>query len=157
FEPLAGEALPATRIRSLLASRDGSLWIVWSSGAVSRLRGGHLTSYSEQDGLPSTSRLVEASDGALIAATAKGLSNFKDGTWKDVATEWGFGGRLAKLVYFDKAGTLWVLTEDRVLYLPTGQRHFIDPGEPAGNSVNFEEAPDGVIWLSEVVRSAHTV
>ena len=157
FEPLAGDVLPTTRIRRLLASRDGSLWIVWASGAVSHLRGGHLDSYSEQDGLPPTSCLVEARDGTLIAATVKGLAGFKDGTWKDIATEWGFGDRKAKLVYFDKAGTLWVLTEDRVLYLPAGQHHFIDPGEPAKESVYFAEAPDGVMWLSETGRSAHTV
>ncbi len=74
FEPLAGDKLPETRIRSLLASRDGSLWIVWASGAVSRLLDGHLTSYSEQDGLPPTSCLVEASDGTLIAATVRSSS-----------------------------------------------------------------------------------
>src|SRR5262245_57301872 len=32
FKPHAGESLPTTRVRSLLAGRDGSLWIVWSSG-----------------------------------------------------------------------------------------------------------------------------
>ncbi len=157
FDPPAGEALPATRIQRLLATRDGSLWIVWSSGVVSRLRGGHVTSYSEQDGLPSTSYLAEDSNGSLIAATAKGLSAFKDGTWKDVSTELGFGGKQAKVVYFDKAAALWVLTEDRVLYLPAGQRRFIDPGESAQYSANFAEAPDGVMWLSETIRSAHTV
>ena len=157
FEPLTGAVLPSTRVRKLLASRDGSLWIVWASGTVSHLRGGHLDSYSEQDGLLATSSLAEASDGTLIAATVKGLAGFKDGTWKDVGTEWGFPGRQARLVYFDKAGALWVLTEDRVIYLPAGQRHFIDPGEPAEQSIYFAEASDGVMWLSETSRSAHTV
>src|SRR4029079_2074422 len=129
-------------ILDLLASRDGSLWIVWTSGAISHLRNGHLTSYSEQDGLPTTICLAEASDGTLIAGTVKGLSGFKDGSWKDVSTEWGFEAKQGRLVCFDKSGTLWVLTEDRVLYLPAGQRRFMDPGEPAGDaSTGFAEAP----------------
>ena len=37
FEPRAGEHLPAKTIRSLLATRDGSLWIVFTSGDIYRL------------------------------------------------------------------------------------------------------------------------
>jgi ligand-binding sensor domain-containing protein len=39
FEPQAGEQSPAQSIRRLLATRDGSLWIVFYSGAVSQLKG----------------------------------------------------------------------------------------------------------------------
>jgi signal transduction histidine kinase/ligand-binding sensor domain-containing protein len=157
FEPLAGESLPETRVQSLLAGRDGSLWIVWPSGAVSRLLNNHLTSYSEPQGLPRTFRLAERSDGSLIAGTDKGLARFENGIWKDAGKEWNFPARQATLVYFDRADTLWVLTEDRALYLPAGESRFIDPGEAAGGSFNFAQAPDGSIWISEVGRSAHEV
>ena len=40
FEPRAGEDLPAKAIRNLLATRDGSLWIVFTSGDIYRLREG---------------------------------------------------------------------------------------------------------------------
>jgi ligand-binding sensor domain-containing protein len=40
FEPRAGEDLPAKAIRSLLATRDESLWIVFTSGDRYRLREG---------------------------------------------------------------------------------------------------------------------
>jgi ligand-binding sensor domain-containing protein len=40
FEPRAGEDLPATAIRSLLATRDESLWIVFTSGDIYRLLDG---------------------------------------------------------------------------------------------------------------------
>ena len=40
FEPRAGEHLPAKAIQNLLATRDGSLWIVFTSGDISRLREG---------------------------------------------------------------------------------------------------------------------
>src|SRR5579872_3458210 len=74
FEPAAGEAFPAARVRALLASRDGALWVVWYAGAVSRLQNGHLTSYSEQSGLPTATALAESDDGTIVAATVNGLS-----------------------------------------------------------------------------------
>ena len=40
FEPRAGEDLPAKAIRNQLATRDGSLWIVFTSGDTYRLREG---------------------------------------------------------------------------------------------------------------------
>jgi ligand-binding sensor domain-containing protein len=40
FEPRAGEDLPSRTIRSLLATRDGSLWIVFTSGDIYRLLNG---------------------------------------------------------------------------------------------------------------------
>ena len=161
FEPRSGDILPDTRIQSLLASRDGSLWIVWGSGAVSRLLDGRLTSYSEREGLSPTFRLAEGSDGILIAGTTKGLARFSGARWKDEGTDWPFPGKQARRIYFDRSGALWVLTEDRVLYRPAGQSRFVDPSEGAypyaGRASNFAQAPDGTIWLAEVARSAHTL
>ena len=155
FEPSAGESFPSSRVRRLLATRDGALWIVWAVGQVSRLQNGHVTSYSEKDGLPTTTSLVESADGTIIAATVNGLSRFERGTWKAVAKEWDFPGKQARQLYFSKTGALWVATEDRVVYLPRGQRRFVDSGRTLGFFYNFAQAPDGAIWVSETGRSAH--
>jgi signal transduction histidine kinase/ligand-binding sensor domain-containing protein len=157
FELPAEEAFPSTRVRGLLAARDGALWIVWAGGAVSRLQNGHSTSYSDRDGLPAAEALVEADDGTIVAATVKGLSRFEHGVWKDATTEWNFPGKQARLVYFDRNGSLWAATENRVVYLPRGQSHFIDPGNTLGFAFNLAQAPDGAIWVSEFGISAHTI
>jgi len=163
FEPQAGEHLPVQSIRKLLATRDGSLWIVFLSGTVSHLLHGHVTSYSERDGLPATFALAEDKDGSLIAGTAKGLARFKNGAWTDVTKVLNFPGKQARQVYFDRENTLWVVTEDRIVYLPSEQKQFVDPADlvdpvdGTGQSGNFAEAPDGEIWISEFGRSADTV
>jgi signal transduction histidine kinase/ligand-binding sensor domain-containing protein len=160
FEPQAGEHLPAQTIRRLLATRDGSLWIVFYSGSVSRLLHGHLTSYSEREGLPAVFALAECQDGSLIAGTAKGLLRFKNGVWTNVTKVLNFPGQQARLVYVDRENTLWVVTEDRIVYLPSEQKQFVDPRDPVeatGQAGNFAEAPDGEIWISGPSRSAHTV
>src|SRR5215831_11897404 len=41
FAPLSGEQWPQARVVALLGARDGSLWIVFRPGFVSRLLAGH--------------------------------------------------------------------------------------------------------------------
>ena len=154
FEPRPGEAFPGTRIGFMLAARDGSLWIVFRPGKVSRLRDGHVTSYS---GIPLAFTLVEGRDGTIIAGTANGLLRFRDGVWKDVGREWEFPARIARHVYYDKSGALWVFAEGRVVYLPAGESRFVDAGKIGTGGGGFAQAPDGTIWLADTYRSAHTV
>ena len=154
FEARAGDSLPASRIGSLLAARDGSLWIAWGTGVVSRLRNGRVTTFGEGQGLPFAQALAEAGDGTIIAGTTKGLARFRQETWEDVSRPWSFPGTEARLLYYDRSGALWVLTEDRVVYLPAGQRRFVDPGE---HGSAFGEAPDRTIWLADIGRSARPV
>lgn len=156
FEPQAGESLPGVRIQGLLATRDGVLWISFGESAGCRLFHGHL---SRLENIPNVYQFVEAPDGTLVAGTEKGLWRLKDGIWKDVGQEWNFPGRLAQGVYFDKSGTLWVVTEDRVIYRPAGQSQFVDAEQLPAFAVtrNLAEAPDGSVWISEITRSAHTL
>ena len=159
FEPPGGGKFPASRVRTLLASRDGSLWVVFVSGAVSHLLHDSVTSYTEKDGLPRVFGLAESEDGLLVAATAKGLSRFQQGSWTDVSKDWSFPGDAAQQVYFGRDGTLWVATGQKLLSLPPRGSTFVDPGEPsfAPTSFHFAQAPDGAIWFVEDGYSAHTL
>ncbi|HTW64778.1 MAG TPA: two-component regulator propeller domain-containing protein [Bryobacteraceae bacterium] len=157
FEPRRGEVFPSTRIVSLLATRDGALWVVFRPGNVVRLLNGHMNSYSEPEGLPPVLALVESIDGSVIAGTARGLARFEDGAWKDAGKDWEFPAKEARQVYFDKSGTLWVVTEDRVIYHPAGGRGFVDPGDMFGGGGNLAQALDGAVWLADTGRSAHTL
>ena len=163
FVPLAprgGDTIPSGGVRSLLAAQDTSLWIVWRSGAVSRLHDGRLISYGERDGLPVANRLAQSSTGTLIAATVTGLSLLHDGTWKDAGREWGYPGTECWSVWFDSHDALWAETERRVVYLPAGSNRFVDPGMPLTNHAgpaDFAEANDGAVWMAELQRTAHTI
>jgi ligand-binding sensor domain-containing protein len=160
FEPEAGESLPGVRIDRLVATRDGALWI--SMGVTSvpeawcRLFKGHV---SMLENLPPVSKLVEAPDGTLVAGTASGLWRLKDGVWRDVSKEWHFPGRVVKQIYFDKSGSLWAITDDRVVYRRAGASQFIDGERLRANAYtsNLAEAQDGTMWVSQVGRSAHAL
>jgi signal transduction histidine kinase/ligand-binding sensor domain-containing protein len=156
FEPQAGESLPGVRIDRLLATGDGALWISSQSHAWCRLFNGHL---SRLENIPPPYQLVEAPDGTLVAGTEKGVWRLTNGIWKDVSKEWNFPDRVARQIYFDRSGTLWIVTEARVVYRPAGQSEFVDAQQLPDYAQlrNFAEAPDGAMWISEVTRSAHSL
>ncbi|MEO8201124.1 MAG: two-component regulator propeller domain-containing protein [Gemmatimonadota bacterium] len=160
FAPINGDTLEGGGIRTLLGTRDGSLWITWSNGRVSQLRGGRVRSYGERDGLAVTYQVVESSTGNLVAGTARGLARFTDGKWKDVNREWGYPGTECKALWFDRDDALWAETADRVVYLPLGSHRFLDPGNRLRNGsalARFAQEKDGTIWMAEVFRAAHTL
>src|SRR5260370_23678141 len=155
FEPAAGEELPGTSIAVLCATRNGSLWIVSASGRIGRLHNGHVK--TSPDGPPRISSLAEDSHGVLVAGTATGLASFQDGHWKDAGKELGIPAKPVQRAYSDAHGTLWVATEDRILCLPAGQKHFQETGDNAGQISAFAQAPDGAIWVAELTRSAREI
>ncbi len=160
FTPRGGDTLPTGGIRRMLATRDGSLWIVWRTGGVSRIRAGRIATYGELDGLAVAFQLAESSTGTLVAGTTTGLARFADGKWNAVSREWQFPESQTMGVWFDREDALWAQTENRVLYRPDGGQQFLDPGMPLTGGpylTDFDQAQDGTIWMAELSRSAHTV
>ncbi|HKV73708.1 MAG TPA: two-component regulator propeller domain-containing protein [Gemmatimonadales bacterium] len=158
--PHPGERFPQSAVLRLLGARDGSLWIVWSNGMVSRLHDGRATTYAAADGMPATFDVTESASGDLVAGTANGLARWVDGRWEDVSRAWGYPGKECHALWFDRQGTLWATTDDQVVYLPPGGRQFIDPGfhlDARQRLTDFAETTDGAIWIAELSRSAHTV
>lgn len=153
FVPLApqfGDTLATHGVRHMLATRDGSLWIAWGGGTVTRVRNGRLTSYGPADGLPPTFKLAESSTGVLVAGTEKGLAQFADAKWTDVSRAWNFPGIGTRAVWFDHADALWAATESRFVYRPAGSPRFIETGvsTPQLWVGSFAEASDGTVWTS---------
>jgi signal transduction histidine kinase/ligand-binding sensor domain-containing protein len=160
FTAPTGDTLPTGGVLSLRATHDGSLWVVSTSGWVSRIRDGRVTSFGEKDGVPATVQLAESRAGMLLAATTKGIRQFAGGAWNDAGAEWRYTGGETKAIWFDREDELWVEAHDRFLYLPAGANRFVDPGMKllyGSDRGMFAETNDGAIWFTEVRRSAHTV
>jgi len=160
FLPRGNDTLPAVGVRALKEGRDGTLWIVWETGAVSHLVEGRLTNYGIQDGLAPVFQLAESSRGEVVAGTEVGLARLRNGRWKDVGSEWGFTGTEARALWFDKSDALWVETADRVVYRPSAGQRFLDPDWPlkrVAYQAEFAQATDGTIWFAEMARSVHTL
>ena len=161
YTPLGGDSIPDGAVLRLLASRDGSLWMIGGRGGmVIHIRNGRVATYSKGEGLPSALALGESSNGMLVAGTTDGLYRFAGGKWESADSAWGYPGEQARAVWFDRDDALWVVTEDRVVYLPAGGSRFVDPGiliRSAPLDCRFAQAEDGTIWFAELQESVYTL
>lgn len=160
YAPQRGDTMPSGTVLSLLAARDGSLWMVWANGMAGHLDRGRLTTWGKSDGLPATYQIAESSRGTVIAGTEKGLSRLDAGKWRDVSTELRFPGTQSQAVWFDRDDGLWAETEKAVVHMRAGAAQFADAGVPLLRGpapAAFAQSRAGTIWMAELGRSAHTL
>ena len=125
-----GEHLPSSYIRSLLAARDGRLWIGTEKGLAS-WKDGKLTHYPELAGRVVS--LLEDREGTIWA----GGSGVPPETLRDSrrgAQCYGEDGRFGRGVfslYEDKAGNLWAGADDRALAMEARSSEILPDAGPA--------------------------
>jgi signal transduction histidine kinase/ligand-binding sensor domain-containing protein len=169
WEPSFGEQILGSAVWSLCTSRDGSLWIGFSSGGVSQLRNGHLKNYSHADGVPDGGILsiVEGGNGSIWAGGQYGLSKLDSGRWHQVGTESGYPAPGAQVLFVDRRGTLWVATDglnfglskdpvrrNTILSLAPTAKSFVATRESVGQVWMMTEAPDGDVWIADTTGHA---
>lgn len=147
--------LPAGDVTSLLALPNGDLWIGFESGAISLLQNGHAVNYGKREGLQIDPVLSLAQDptGAIWAASDYGLMRLENNQWKTIGRNWNFNGTIARTLFVDRAGTLWVSTGNSILFLSKGARKFHPTGIKVGQVSQVAQAPNGKLWMAETSRS----
>ena len=168
----SGGKLPRSSVSSLFTARDGSLWIGFTSSAISRLQNGTLRTYTPADGLHTGGILSIAEDqnGSIWAGGADGFSRFENQKWNKVGAELGYYAPGARQLVVDRGGTLWVATDglnfglgndgirvNTILKLPPNGKQFEATGQPVGYVAQLAEAPDGAIWMAEASGPGPTV
>jgi ligand-binding sensor domain-containing protein len=150
YKPKNGSFLHDTVLSVLSATQDGGLWIGYPQSGLSFLKDGKITNFTEQDGVPAgqTRCIVQDQDGAVWTASVGGLARFDGKRWHNIQMDWNYPGKTAWGVVVDHAGTLWVLSEDRIFSLPRGGRLFQDAGLSATADM-LVVAPDNSLWLTE--------
>jgi signal transduction histidine kinase len=164
WEPSVGEQTLGSSVWSLCTSRDGSLWIGFSSGGISRLSNGLLKNYSHADGVPDGGILsiVEDENGSIWAGGQYGLSKLDSGSWRQVGADSGYPAPGAQVLFVDRRGTLWVATDglnfgfskdpvrrNTILSLAHNARTFAATRESVGQVWMMAEAPDGKVWIAD--------
>jgi signal transduction histidine kinase/ligand-binding sensor domain-containing protein len=164
FEPRDGAHLAGSSVWSLCLARDGSLWIGFGSGGISRLHAGRLKSYWPQEGVPDGGTLSIAEDGkgSIWAAGQYGFSRFDRGQWQRVGQDFGYLAPGAQSLLVDRRGTLWVATDglnfglskdpvraNTILSLTPTSKSFAQTGEAVGQVWSMAEAPDGRVWIAD--------
>jgi signal transduction histidine kinase/ligand-binding sensor domain-containing protein len=141
----AAAASPVRAVPALVAGRDGSLWVGYGNGRVTRIRGEDAVDYGTQEGLPggAVAMLLQDRAGTIWAGTRGGLARFVDGRWKTVHDD----AEVFSL-FEDRAGTLWIGTAVGVFSL-SGSRLELKYSE-ARYVQHFAEDAAGALWVTDL-------
>jgi signal transduction histidine kinase/ligand-binding sensor domain-containing protein len=148
-----GKDLPGTRIQSLFADHEGTLWIGTNGGLV-RYAAGKLEKLPVTDPLASASVLaiMEDREGDLWVGTeSSGLQILRDQRFRTLTTRDGLASDNTTAVVEDGVGTLWVGTSGSGVTA-------LQPGKPPRTWVVHEgllsdvvlslaAAPSGDLWV----------
>jgi signal transduction histidine kinase/ligand-binding sensor domain-containing protein len=159
YEPQSGGPFPGRIATSLLALPNGDLWIGFRPRGVSLLRNGKVTNYTTYDGASGGEvwSLAQDREGTMWAATSSGLMRLEGDRWKVVGKDWSFPGKLARTIFLNRQGTLWVSTEDTLVFLPPGARKFQRTGIEVGQVTQIAQAASKKLWMAETTRSVRPI
>jgi len=156
FRPAKGESLPSLNVNSLLATRSGDLWIGFASGALARLRAGHLTAFDL--GLPPVPVLELSEDraGGIWAALGEedrgGVARFRQDRWEIFGRSRGVPAGAATSVLGAADGSVWIAAGGELAVLRPGANRFSRVAASASDRPKLKQSPDGAIWLTTGAR-----
>lgn len=158
FEPPGG--VPLTTIQTLYTAPDGGLWMGFQHGGVAVLKDGKVTRYGAEHGLSQSqvvSFAVDVHEAVWAGTAADGLYRLQDGRWHRVAEDWSFAGTRVGAMLIDRDGTLWVTANNRLLFLPKGERAFRATVARVGWVSRLAQAADGTLWAAELDGSVRPI
>jgi signal transduction histidine kinase/ligand-binding sensor domain-containing protein len=150
----AEQPFESNNVSALATSPGGELWIGFRFGGVGVLKDGHFTRYGETEGLPdgTVKSIVWDHDGVAWVATRGGLARLRGTRWERVAIN-GNDSLSPYGAFIDHAGSLWVLSPDRLLARAAGANQFRDMAtrsySPNSPYMALAAAPDGAMWTSD--------
>ena len=159
FQPRDGEPdLPAGGVETLLAARDGAVWVGFSYGGVALISHGHVKLFTQADQLRLTSvqRIRQSSDGGVWALhRQRELIRFgADGAWHVEPNPLVDPGPRIYNIFIDSSNTLWIAQGGRLYRRPLNQSRYFGTEASVDWLFGVAEAPDHSIWLSDTITSS---
>ena len=146
-----GQGLTSSVVLSLLPEPDGTLWAGTAEGGLNRLRPRRIQMVGPSEGLSDTAAdaVLETPDGSLwIATLGHGLNRYRAGHMRIYTMHDGLSSNtVLSLFWSQRAGRLWVGTEDGALnWLQDGHFRRL-PLRPGSRPAKIFEQRDGVMWV----------
>jgi signal transduction histidine kinase/ligand-binding sensor domain-containing protein len=156
YVPPPGVKLPSHNSYTLMATPDNGLWISFRPSGLGFLKDGQMTVYTRPDEIPRSQvyRFARDREGRIWAGTHDGLVLRQGNRWIVIGADWNLAPSRIRDLLVDRAGTLWVASDNGIAFLPLGTRRFQTPAVPVGLIRRITQDRNGRIWISEAGRGA---
>lgn len=144
-------ALNDARVRNLLRSRDGALWIGTDGSGLFRIGAHGVAHYTMQQGLANNfiRCMIEARDGSLWIGMDEGVSHFNGTIFRNITMRNGLAYFSTRALLEDRAGDIWIGTERGLTHLHQSQSVRDQATEALRDEKIWalHEDADGGLWI----------
>lgn len=149
---LLGQRSAETSILSVYRSRDGTIWAGTLGGGVTRLKDGHVSTYTTANGLASddVNSIAETPNHIFWFAGPNGLTMLSNGRWRIFTSADGLPPGSIKCLFKDSAGVLWIGTGRGLAFIRAGKVVIPDnlPESLMMEISGIGEDLDGWLWIT---------
>ncbi|WAC74922.1 histidine kinase [Roseateles sp. SL47] len=156
FDPIRLESDNAPRlvVSSLLAARNGDLWVgLGRSRGVALWRDGRLIDTQMPNPSREVNDLQEDADGGIWVArggrSTGTLARFHQGAWQELGPDTGLPAQPIWHLHFARDGTFWVVLSNTLAYRKPGEVRFHLAEAGISPRASLSEDAQGQIWLSD--------
>jgi ligand-binding sensor domain-containing protein/signal transduction histidine kinase len=143
--------LANVKVRNLLRTREGALWLGTDGNGVFLLSEGKLTRFTTRQGLVNNfcRALLQARDGSIWIATDEGVSHWTRNGFTNYQTKDGLAYFSTRALLEDREGGIWIATDRGVSHLLNG----VFQSDSATEALRQEkiwamhEDSDGGLWF----------
>lgn len=120
--PYVFPGLANVKVRNLLRTRDGALWLGTDGNGVFLLSGGKLARFTTRQGLVNNfcRALLQARDGSIWIATDEGVSHWTRDGFTNYQVKDGLAYFSTRALLEDRDGGIWIATDRGVSHLRDG-------------------------------------
>ena len=141
---------PDAGVRSILTSRDGTLWIGTTAGLIVK-KDGHERLITIKDGLGDNwvMALIESADGSVFIGTRSGFSRWRNGELDRFRPQDGLSQSTVFSLYQDREGSLWVGTKHGLNQFLDGRAvpYTVNEGLPTNDTGPVIQDRIGNVWV----------
>jgi ligand-binding sensor domain-containing protein/signal transduction histidine kinase len=157
--PFRFPGLGQARVRNVLRSRDGSLWIGTDGSGVYHVSAKETKPYSTHDGLVNNFVRVflESRDGSLWIGTDNGVSHLERGVFHNFSGQNGLVYNSIRSLMEDRDGTIWIGTEHGLSEYKYGKfTHDVITAALGEEKIwALHQDADGGIWIGTRVHGVY--
>jgi PAS domain S-box-containing protein len=152
----ASDGLPNNRIRTVLRSHDGTLWVGNNCGGISRFDGKRFHNYNEKDGLSNSCVWAMAEDteqNLWIGTWSGGLYRFRDGHFTQYSEQEGLPNNIVVCIVAARDGSLWIATSAGLSHMQNGhfRNYSVADGLSSDLITTIYQDRSGTIWVGTSV------